>query len=214
MAKMKTTLLAAMVATTLGAPASAAAPGPTMAPGPTIETLLSGYEYVPTAEDWARAGSPAEVAAELMRIADDPTQGVQRQRALSSLAHFPGPATEAFLSARAGDPATPTRLRGKALIAWGFVARDRAAPMIAAFLTEPDAGLREDAVRALRVMAAPEVEAFLAARVAREPVPHVKAALSGAATQVRGKRAALQREKATVPSVSTMPKALPAPRAK
>jgi len=173
-----------------------------------VETLLLGFELVPSPEDWARVGDPAVVSAELMRIADDATRGVVQTRAMSSLAHFPTPEVEGFLAQRAGDGALDPNLRGKAVIAWAYLARDRVAPAVARLLAHPDERLREDAVRALRLMAAPEVESFLRARVALEPTPHVRGAIEAAAERVRGNREALVRDERPVPS-ALMPTDVP-----
>lgn len=176
--------------------------------GARVEGLLSGYELVPTAEDWAKVGDPASVAARLMALADDGARAVTQVRAMSSLAHFPTPAVEAFLGARAMDEARSPRIRGKAAIAWAVIARERAAPMLVGLLAHEDPRLREDATRGLRLLAAPEVDALLDARVAAEPVPHLKDALRAAAERVRANRAQLVADKRPVPSVE-LPKSLP-----
>ena len=198
-------LLGALFSANLPALAASAAQPPVDS---AVDALLSGYELVPTAADWARVGSTDDVAAKLMAVADDPGAGVAQVRAMSSLAHFPSLAVLTFLDSHARDASLPARLRGKALIAWAGVAREAAAPAIAQFLAEPDAALREDAARALRLLAAPEVAAFLRARAAVEPVPYLQEVLRGAATRVDSNREALVAKKASVPSV-TMPRDVP-----
>lgn len=180
--------------------------------GARVEGLLSGYELVPTAEDWAKAGDPVSVAARLMVLADDGARGVTQVRAMSSLAHFPTPEVEAFLGARATDVTRSPRIRGKAAIAWAAVAQERAAPAVVTLLAQADPRLREDATRALRLLAAPEVDALLDARVAEEPLPHLKDALRAAAVRVRANRAQLLADQRPVPSVALPTSLPPVPR--
>lgn len=180
-----------------------------------VDTLLSGYELVPTEADWAKAGPPEAVAARLMALADDAGAGTAQMRAMSSLAHFPTPAVVAFLKARATDAARPVALRGKAAIAWVYAAREAAAPEVARLLGEASEQLREDVARALRLCAAPEVARFLRARAALEPVPWVEEALRGAATMVDTRRERLGIAKKPIPSVSMptdVPRVKAAPR--
>ncbi|MCB9736540.1 MAG: hypothetical protein H6745_28520 [Deltaproteobacteria bacterium] len=203
----KLILTAVSAAVLGGGSALAAAPGGAGVDR-AVDTLLSGYELVPTDADWAKAGPPEAVAARLMAVADDEGAGIARSRAMSSLGHFPTPAVTAFLRARATDPAQPAGIRGKAAIAWAVAAKEAAAPELARLLGDPDEKLREDAARALRHCAAPEVATFLRARAALEPVPWVKEALKGAATAVDTRRERLVVEKKAVPSVA-MPTDVP-----
>ncbi len=171
-----------------------------------VDILLSGYEYVPKAEDWARVGAAGDVAQELMGVADDTTAAsFKRSRALSSLSHFPSTAVETYLGQRALDTKLAPGLRGKAVIAWAIVGKDAAAPTIAELLASPDAGLRENAVRALKTMRAEAVEGFLTNRVSSEPVPHIQDALRTAAANVKANRAALVTKKLSVPTVVMRP---------
>lgn len=173
-------------------------------PPPSVDALLDGYEHVPTPAQWARAaGSPEAAAARLMAVAGDhAADSLTRGRALSGLGHLSEVSgVTAFLLARVSDAALSLRLRGKALIAVAFGSRDAVAPQVAALLAHASPRLREDAVRALRLMAAPEVEALLRGRTNDEPVPHLRAALASAADAVAANRAALRASPSAIPSV-------------
>ncbi|MFT7579812.1 MAG: hypothetical protein ACI9MR_001478 [Myxococcota bacterium] len=174
-----------------------------------VATLLSGYEYAPTTEDWGRAGPSADVAAALMAVVQSSPRQLQRSRAMSSLAHLPSPNVERFLEQRTADTALSARLRGKALIAWAYQAKDRVAVNVVAFLAHPNVDLREDAVRALRHMSAESVAVFVRTRVQIEPVPHVKLALQQTATLVDQNRAALTAKRLPIPTVMLPPIAAP-----
>lgn len=78
-----------------------------------VDALLAGYEYVPTASDWARVGDEA-IPVLLKRADDDRRDLLDRARAVSSLGHFPTKAVRAWLTALRDDPAVAPVLRRKA----------------------------------------------------------------------------------------------------
>ena len=147
--------------------------------------LLSGYEHVPTPEDWARIGTPEEVAAALIRVAKNP-QGrtLAAARATSSLAHFPRPEVATFLEARLVDTKVAPALRGKAAIALAAGFGDSKAKLIAPLFASPDEALREDAVRAFKRLASPAAERFLETRAKVEPSEHVRGAMIDAKLEI------------------------------
>lgn len=175
----------------------------------TVLVLLSGYEFVPKAADWARAGTPDQVATALIKLASAKGSPLARtHRALASLAQVPTPEVRAFLLERAADKALQPRTRGRALMALGAGFKDAAAQDIAPYLVHEAPRLREDAVRALRPMASTAVEALLKQRAAAEPLAHIKAQLASVADRVEANRGALEAQKLPVPTIAplTLPK--------
>lgn len=158
-----------------------------------VRALLSGYEHVPSAEDWKKVGEPADVAAALMAIAAEPNaKTMTAARATSSLGFFPRPEVSAFLVSRMADEKLAPTLRGKAAIAVGLAFGDERADEIAALLSSPDAGLREDAVRAFRHLMSPAAERFLEGRVAQEPMAHIRQSMAAAKGQIAAARKAAE----------------------
>jgi len=158
----------------LGQAALAAPPAP--APDRQIvasaKTLLSGYEAVPSATDWARVGPAEQVAAALMALVQS-ERTIIAARATSSLDHFARPEVRVFLEARLDDHNLPLTLRGKAAIALAGAFGDDAADAIAPLFAAREPELREDAIRAYRRMVGPAAERFLLGRAAREPDPRL-----------------------------------------
>ena len=202
MQRAKSILLATVVVALVTPPLASAAE-PKLAGQ--VQTLLSGYEHVPTPAAWARLGPPKAVAAALIHIART-GRTVHQLRALASLGHFRRPEVEAFL-VDFGRTA-PARLRGRALMSLCRAFGDVHAPTAVVALADRDARLREDAVRALRHLSAESVERFLRARRAVEPAGHVRDAMTVAADRVAGNRRARVAAKLPVPRV-TLP-AVPA----
>jgi len=160
-----------------------------------VRELLSGYEHVPTAEDWARAGTPEEVSAALVRIAGNAGgQTLTAARATSSLAHFPRPEVAAFLEQRLADPKAHVSLRGKAAIALAAGFGDDKAGVIAGLFASPDEALREDAIRAFRLLVSPAAERFLDARAKVEPSERLRTVMSEARAVIADKREARTKE--------------------
>lgn len=171
--------------------AAAPEPEPDGAVDQRVRQLLNGYEYVPTAADWARAGTPAEVSAALMRLAAKPEgQTLAAVRATSSLAYFPRPEVATFLEGRVGNEALSPTLRGKAAIALGLAFGDAKAKVIAPLFASPDEGLREDAIRAFKTFSSPAAERFLDARLAVEPSDRLRGAMSDAKARIVAMREA------------------------
>lgn len=158
-----------------------------------VRALLSGYEHVPSEQDWQKLGDPADVAAALMAIATEPNaRTMTAARATSSLGFFPRPEVATFLVGRMADERLAATLRGKAAIAAGMAFGDERADEIAALLSSPDATLREDAVRAFRHLMSPAAERFLEGRMAAEPMAHIRDAMGAAKAQIASARKAAE----------------------
>lgn len=158
-----------------------------------VRAMLSGYEHVPGAEDWQKVGEPADVAAALMAIATEPNaKTMTAARATSSLGFFPRPEVATFLVGRMADERLAATLRGKAAIAAGLAFGDERADEIAALMSSPDAGLREDAVRAFRHLMSPAAERFLEGRVGQEPMAHIRESMASAKAQIVSARKAAE----------------------
>ena len=81
-----------------------------------VAALLAGYEYVPTASDWARVGDAA-IDVLIKRASDGRRDLLDRARSVSSLAHFPTKQVRAWLTTLRDDEAAPEVLRRKATAA-------------------------------------------------------------------------------------------------
>ncbi len=171
-----------------------------------VRAMLSGYEHVPTAEDWAHAGTPSEVSAVLVKIASSPAgQTVIALRATSSLAHFPRPEVSTFLESTLGNPQLGSAHRGKAAIALAAGFGDVKAPVIAPLFASPDESLREDAIRAFRRFVSPSAERFLEARAKVEPAEHLRNEINAARLAIAEARTALEREQRLPAGVRDLP---------
>ena len=171
-----------------------------------VRAMLGGYEHVPTAEEWAKLGKPEDVAAALMALATEPgVKTVTAARATSSLGYFPRPEVSTFLVARMGNEQLPATLRGKAAIAAALAFGDDRADEIAALLSSPDAGLREDAVRAFGHLVSPAAERFIEARLTTEPEAHIRAAMTSAKSRIADTRKAAEGRGALPDKVKNRP---------
>ncbi len=168
-----------------------------------VRALLSGYEHVPTAEDWARIGPADEVARILMALVDEPNaKTVFAARATSSLALFPRAEVGRFLQRRVGDEGLAATLRGKAGIALAAAFQDEFADDVAVLFASPDEGLREDGIRAFRLMVSPAAESFMAARAEVEPSARLKAEMVDTKGRISTRRADAQ-QKGALPDTLT-----------
>jgi hypothetical protein len=168
--------------------------------------MLSGYEHVPTAEDWARAGTPSEVSAVLVKIASAPAgQTVIALRATSSLAHFPRPEVSSFLESTLGNTQLGSAHRGKAAIALAAGFGDPKAPVIAPLFASPDPSLREDAIRAFRRFVSTAAERFLEARSKVEPSEHLRSEMNAARLAIVEARAALEKDRRLPENIRDLP---------
>ena len=115
-----------------------------------VEVLLSGYEHVPSASDWERAGPPAMVGEALVELArQDDARPSTRARAVSSMRHAPTPEVRQYLLATVRDAHAVPLLRRKAIQSLGAVEGDAALPVIRPLLLDPDPFNREAAIRGI-----------------------------------------------------------------
>lgn len=168
--------------------------------------LLSAYEHVPTPEDWQRIGTPEEVSAALVAIADKPDgKTLIAARATSSLAHFPRPEVGAFLERRLSDAKVHASLRGKAAIALAVGFGDAKAKAIAPLFTSPDEALREDAVRALSRLVSPAAERFLENREKVEPSERLRGVMRDARGTIATRRQERTRDNSYPKELDALP---------
>ena len=113
-----------------------------------VDALLSGYEYVPTAKDWAGVGEGVQ-AVLLARAVDATAPLTRRARAVSALVHFPTEAVRKRLEAWLADAKAPPIIRRKAAAVLGAAFAERAGPALRAAAADPDPLLQEAARRAL-----------------------------------------------------------------
>lgn len=163
--------------------------------------LLSGFEFVPTADAWDALGPAGAVADVLMTLTKDQT-GLVRYRAMSSLAHFPTPGVKTFLVSNAQQTSLAPRLRAKALRALGAGFKEQALTALTPMLSEADPVIREAAVKAMQPMAAAAVQTLLEDRMSGEPVAWVRATMGRVAERVADNRAELLRRKLPVPDIA------------
>ncbi len=131
--------------------ARAPAPSPAKAPGelrPKVEALLSGYERIPTDEDWKRLGP--EALGVLLQIYQDPAQlPSTRTRAVASLAQVDNPAAVDALKAIVADAAIEAQYRSTAVLALGARTGEKALPQLQPLLEDKSPQLRDAASRAI-----------------------------------------------------------------
>lgn len=141
-----------------------------------VETLLSGYEYVPTNEDWKRVGPGALDV--LVQIANDPAQlPTRRTRAVASMAQVENPKATDTLLTLANDSKVEVRYRSTAVEALGAKLGDAALPKVSPLLNAKDAELREASARAIARMNTADARKTLESRLEKEQDPAVRDAL-------------------------------------
>lgn len=186
----------------LGSTTLAAAPDPKVVAS--VKTLLSGYEKVPTAADWAKAGTPEQVASALMQLATT-ERPVFAARATSSLGHFRSDEVRVFLQSRLTDRALHVTLRGKAAIALAGAFGDDAADTIAPLFAAPEVELREDAIRAFRRFAGTAADRFLLKRAGVEPDQRLADLMLQASGTIAAERMKRSLDRTLAPELLTMP---------
>jgi hypothetical protein len=109
-----------------------------------VKVLLSGFEKVPTAEEWAAAVDPAEVAQALVAVANGDKEAMTtRARAVSALGFFARPEVHAALDSWLRDQERASILRRKAALAYEMCGVTLALPALRAVEKDPDDALRE-----------------------------------------------------------------------
>lgn len=141
-----------------------------------VEALLGGIEYVPSAEQWQALGPQGEAA--LREIAADAKQPrTRRGRAMSALAHFPSPQTQALVQQILADPGAPVLLKRKALRTATVAFGEQGLALAQPFLHHEDKRLRESAILAIGQLKTPQARQLLQARLDVEPAPYLKEVL-------------------------------------
>lgn len=143
----------------------------------TVRRWFDGFEFVPTAEHYARIG--AELGPALIAIAADPAEHpVVRARAVSAMAAATDAATLAHLGALLDDPDAESLLRRKAALALAERRGEAAIDRLAQALTNApdDVPLREACARALRGLG-PAAHATRDALLRGETAPTVRGLL-------------------------------------
>ncbi len=148
-----------------------------------VKELLAGYEYTPTAADWARIGDDAAVVLRQI-AADESARATQRARAVSSLAHFPGDETRVFLKDLLAQDGSPALLRRKAIRAMAVGFGASSLEVIKPFLTNDDKRLRESAVLALGTIKGIEAQTLLKERLEVEPSAFLKETIKKTLTKM------------------------------
>lgn len=145
-----------------------------------VRHLLSGYEYVPTAEE-LRAIPDLDRVLEALAT-DGAVPGFVRARALSSFAVLPAGNERAgrVLRAALADERLHPQLRRAAVKALARREGPAALPALQPLLADPEVRLRDAALEALAPHAAsPAVREALEARRSRETDPALRERLSG-----------------------------------
>ncbi len=138
-----------------------------------VHELLGGIEYVPTAAEWQKLGPDAAVT--LRAIAGSPKERPsKRSRAISAMAHFPTPETQAFLEGLAADTNSKPKFRGKALRALAVGFKSGALPTLKTFAADANSTVREDAILGLGTVATPEAKVVLEQRLQLETKVHLR----------------------------------------
>ena len=161
--RMRTLLIAALVPLALGFATAPAARDKMI-------SLLRSIEALPDPARLDEASGGESAAAELRDLADDDQVNPHaRWQAISELAHYPGPATDARLrqlidrgrSTRTGPPTLYARA---AALALAQSAKGHAVGSIAPLLDHPVPDVRADAARALALTGSPDALPALRAR--------------------------------------------------
>ncbi|MEM9194512.1 MAG: HEAT repeat domain-containing protein [Myxococcota bacterium] len=138
-----------------------------------IRSLLSGYEFVPTAEQIQSLGH--EALPLLIELANDGAEPpFVRLRAVRLTAAFPTPATRTFLLAMVRAPNQSDLMMRQAVLALGQAFGERCIPDVAPFLSHRDPVVREAAVRALSRVGTNDARERIRRRMAQETSPHLR----------------------------------------
>jgi HEAT repeat protein len=140
------------------------------------QTLLSGYERVPTEADFAPLGAAALPALEAIR-ADPASLPTTRSRAVSAMGLLKDPAAVERLKGLAADAELEESQRSAALLALAHRAGEGALPQLAPLLDDPNPRLRDSAARAVARVGTPDARKSLEGRLEKESDPGVREAI-------------------------------------
>jgi HEAT repeat protein len=168
----------------LACASSSAAAGTPIAPGPAttatladlrprVVALLSGYEAVPTAEQWKALGP--EALTILRQLASDPAElPTRRARAVAGMAYVDNPTASDVLKSFATDDNALPLVRKSAVLALAVRDGTNAVPVISGLLADKDQDVRTGAARALGNTGGPAARSALQGRLDAETDSHVR----------------------------------------
>lgn len=168
---MKRFLIGMTLALALAAPNAMAAPSEKVTQQ--VHTLLSAPEDVPSAAEWQKLGTDA---AEVLRTIalDEKTLVVKRGRAAVALQYFKSDASQQTLVTLVQNDKAFWLLRGKAarslVVSYGDAALTHVQPLLA----HDSKRLREEAIKAVGLVASEQSRAVLTARLPQEKSDHLK----------------------------------------
>ncbi len=167
------TISVIVLITSLGEPFFAGAQ-PTQASREALLRMLSGYEYVPSAQDLARLGP--SVPDLLMQIVKDPVaMRYHRLRALGLLRHYPDQTdVQGFLTNLLSEPNLPDGFLRPTILTLGQTAKAKAMTTITPFLSSKDVHIREAAAKALFATGEPSIAGLLTEAAVHESEPFLK----------------------------------------
>lgn len=148
-----------------------------------VDALLSGYERVPTEEDWKRLGPDA--LGVLEQIYNDPAAlPSRRTRAVASMAQVDNPEAVSRLKAIVGDSAADPQYRSTAALALAYRTGEKSLPEVQPLLDHQDPRLRDAAARALGRVGTEDARKFLEERLGKEEDPAVREAIQQSLTKM------------------------------
>lgn len=148
-----------------------------------VEALLSGYERVPTAEDWKRLGPEALEVLEAI-FQDPKALPSTRTRAVASMALVDNPAAVQRLVAISADSSVDEQYRSTAALALGRRGGPGAFEAVQPLLDDPSARVRDAAARALGSLGTPKARQVLELRLEKEEDPVVREAIQRSLTKL------------------------------
>ncbi len=149
-----------------------------------VESLLAGYEYVPSDEDWRKLGPDALPVLE--RIFNDPNAlKSTRSRAVSSMGQVAHPDASARLSLIMVDASVDGWFRSRAVLALAYRDGAASAAKITPMLDDTSIDVREAAGRALGSVGGAAAKLALELRLEQEPDRAVREALQQSLTKLQ-----------------------------
>jgi HEAT repeat protein len=148
-----------------------------------VEALLSGYERIPTDEDWKRLGPDA--LGVLEQLYNDPAQlPSTRTRAVASMAQVDNPAAVDSLKAIVADAKVDAQYRSTAVLALGYRTGEQALPQLEPLLDDKSPQMRDAAARAIGKVGTPDARKSLEERLGKEQDPAVREAIQQSLTKM------------------------------
>jgi HEAT repeat protein len=141
-----------------------------------VNALLTGYERVPTAEDWKTLGPEALMVLEQV-YADAAALPSTRSRAVASMALVDNPEAAARLRTIIDDPKADVQYRSHAVRALAFRVGEQALPQLETALADSAPAMREAAAMALGRLKSPAARRSLEGRLPNEADEAVREAL-------------------------------------